>query len=84
MRVAEIMNKQVEFVTTETPVIDVSSLIFGRSINGVPVVENKKLVGFITERDILQKFFPKVSEYVEDPFREGNFETMEEKVDEIF
>lgn len=84
MRVADIMNKQVEFVTTETPVIDVSSLIFGRNINGVPVVDKLKLVGFITEKDILTKFFPTVGEYVEDPFREGNFEGMEKKVDEIF
>lgn len=84
MRVADIMNRQVEFVTTETPVIDVSSLIFGRNINGVPVVDKLKLVGFITEKDILVKFFPTVGEYVEDPFREGDFEGMEKKVDEIF
>ncbi len=84
MRVADIMNKQVESVRTETPVVDVAGLIFGRSINGVPVVEKSKLVGFITERDILSKFFPTVGEYVEDPFREGNFEEMEKKVDEIF
>lgn len=78
------MNRQVEFVTTETPVIDISSIIFGRSINGVPVVDKLKLVGFVTERDILSKFFPTVGEYVEDPFREGDFENMERKVDEIF
>lgn len=84
MIVADVMNKQVDFVTTQTPVIDISSIIFGRSVNGVPVVDKLKLVGFITERDILSKFFPSVREYVEDPFREGDFETMEQKVDEIF
>lgn len=84
MIVADVMNRHVEFVSADTPVIDVASLIFGRGINGVPVVEKTKLVGFITERDILSKFFPTVDEYIEDPFREGDFEGMEKKVEEIF
>lgn len=84
MRVADVMNRHVEYVNAETPVIDASSLIFGRGINGLPVVEKSKLVGFITEKDILSKFFPSAEEYIEDPFREGDFESMETKIAEIF
>lgn len=84
MRVADVMNRHVEHVNADIRVIDVASLIFGRGINGVPVVEKGKLVGFVTEKDILSKFFPSVDEYIQDPFREGDFEGMERKVDEIF
>jgi len=84
MKVFDVMSKNVDFVTTDTKVKDVSLLIFGRGINGVPVCKGKKVVGFITERDILANFYPSISEYAEDPFNEGNFEKMEGKVDEIF
>lgn len=83
MKVADIMQKHVDFVDSDTTVIDVARLIFGRNINGVPVCKNKKVVGFLTDRDILGKFFPSMHDYVEDPFREGNFEQMEDKVKEI-
>ena len=84
MKVADVMSKTVDSVTTNTKVKDVSRLIFGRGINGVPVCKGKKVIGFITERDILAKFYPSLSEYVDDPFREGDFEEMEEKVYHIF
>lgn len=84
MRVSDVMAKQVDYVTLNTTVKDVARLIFGRGINGVPVCKGKKVIGFITERDILAKFYPSMQEYVEDPFRTGDFEAMEYKVSEIF
>lgn len=83
MKVSDIMQKHVDFVSTEAKVIDVARFIFGRGINGVPVCEGKKVVGFVTERDILSKFFPSVQEYMEDQWGEGNFEQMEGKIDEV-
>lgn len=84
MKVADCMSKQVDFVGTDSLVQDVARLIFGRGINGVPVCEEKKLVGFITERDILAQFYPSIQEYVEDPLNATDFEAMEEKASEIF
>lgn len=84
MKVADVMSKHVDFVSENTKVEKLSILIFGRGINGVPVCRNKKVVGFVTERDILSKFYPTISEYVEDPFRSSDFEGMETKVKEIF
>ncbi len=84
MKVVDVMSKYVDFVSENTTVEKLSLLIFGRGINGVPVCRNKKVVGFVTERDILSKFYPTVSEYVEDPFRSSDFEGMETKVKEIF
>lgn len=84
MKVTDVMVRHVEFVSVDTKVKDVATLIFGRGINGLPVCKDRKVVGFITERDILAKFYPSMQDYVEDPFRSGDFENMEKKVDEIF
>jgi len=83
MKVSDVMSKQVDYVGPNDKVEKVALLIFGRGVNGIPVVEGKKLVGMITENDILQKFFPTISELVEDTVHETNFEAMEEKASAI-
>lgn len=84
MKVADAMSKRVDFVLENTRVEKLCLLIFGRGINGVPVCKNKKVVGFVTEKDILAKFYPSVQEFVEDPFSSSDFEGMEIKVKHIF
>jgi glycine/sarcosine N-methyltransferase len=84
MKVADAMSRLVDFVSENTTVEKLSVLIFSRGINGVPVCRNKKIVGFITERDILAKFYPTMEEYVDDPFHSSDFEGMEAKVKHIF
>jgi len=84
MKVANAMSKKVDYVTPETRVKEFSKLIFSHHINGVPVIKGKKVIGFITERDILQQFFPSIREYMEDPVNEANFEKMEKKISRIF
>jgi len=84
MKVADLMQKNVDYVTVDMTVEKVSRLIFGRGINGVPVCKDGKIVGFISERDILAQFYPSVQEYAEDWFHAGNFEEMEEKLSTIF
>ncbi|OGH48275.1 MAG: hypothetical protein A3A51_00550 [Candidatus Levybacteria bacterium RIFCSPLOWO2_01_FULL_39_10] len=84
MKVVNAMSKKVDFVTPDTKVKEISKLIFARHINGVPVVKDKKVIGFITERDILKQFLPSIREYMEDPVNEGKFEKMEKKITRIF
>lgn len=84
MKVADVMSKQVDHVSRNTPVKDVCRIIFGRGINGVPVLEGKKIVGFITEKDVIAKFYPSIQEYVEDPVNMADFEKMEGKANEVF
>lgn len=84
MKVGSVMNKHVESVERKTPVKEVSRLIFGAGVNGVPVTKDKKVIGFITERDILSRLYPTMGEYVNDPVHSRNFEDMEERTDEIF
>jgi len=83
MKVSNIMHKKVETINVNDTVRDAARLIFGRSINGLPVTDGKKIVGFLTEKDILNKFYPSVQEYMEDIVHSGNFEEMESKVSEI-
>lgn len=84
MKVADVMSKQVDYVSSDTSIKDVARLIFGHGINGVPVCKDKKVIGFITERDILAKFYPSMQEYMEDIVHMGDFELMEAKVSDIF
>lgn len=83
MKVFDIMQTQVDFVETNIPLRGAARLIFGRGINGVPVCKGKKVVGFVTERDILSKFYPSIQDYMEDPVHTADFEAMEKKLDEI-
>lgn len=79
MKVLDLMSRQVDSVSSSASVRDVCRLIFGRGINGVPVKDGKKLVGFVTERDVLSKFYPTIQEYIEDPVNLADFEEMEKK-----
>lgn len=83
MKVSSVMSKDIDYVRVDTSVRDVCRLIFGRSINGVPVCKDKKVVGFITEHDVLSKFYPSMQEYIEDPVHSSDFEGMEKKLGEI-
>ncbi len=83
MKVVNVMQTEVNFVLENTPLLVVSKLIFGVGINGLPVCRGRKIVGFITERDILDKFLPTIQEYMEDPVNTGDFERMETKINEI-
>ena len=84
MKVANAMSRKVDSVSPKTKVKEISKLIFLHHINGVPVLKGKKVIGFITERDILHQFFPSMREYMEDPVNEANFETMEKNITQIF
>ncbi len=78
------MSKKIDYVAPKARVKEVSKLIFDHHINGLPVLKGKRLVGFITERDILQEFYPSMREYMEDTVNEANFEKMEKKISAIF
>lgn len=84
MKVKNAMSKKVDYTTPKAKVRDVSRLIFIHHINGLPVLKQKKLVGFITEKDIMMQFFPTMKEFMDDSVHEANFEIMEKKIDAIF
>ena len=85
MKVRDVFKKTFIATTPGATVRDAAKLIFGKDHKGLPVVEgkSKKLVGFITEDDIISQMFPSIQELMEDYVHERDFESMEGKVKPI-
>lgn len=62
MKVADVMHKTIISVSPETPIKEALRLMFGLGISGVLVAQGKKLVGIITEQDVLLRLFPSTSQ----------------------
>lgn len=55
MKVEDIMTKDVISVSPDTKLIEVAELLQNKKFNGVPVVRNRKVLGMITESDLLSR-----------------------------
>ena len=80
MKVQDIMRRSIITISEDTPVKEIGRLIFSLGIAGLPVVKDKKLIGIVTEKDILARFHPSIQEYMEDPIHASDFEKMEESL----
>ncbi len=52
MKVKEMMHKGVEWVSPDTPIAAIAKKMRQRDIGAIPVGENDRLVGMVTDRDI--------------------------------
>jgi CBS domain-containing protein len=55
MKVQDVMTKEVRTVAPDTPLKDVARVLTDLGISGLPVVEDGKVVGVVSEADILVK-----------------------------
>ena len=55
MKVSDVMTTDVVTVSVDTPLRDVAALLAAREISGVPVVGEGRVVGVVSEGDILAK-----------------------------
>lgn len=55
MKVKEIMTKDVITVSPDTPVKDIAEIMLKNGIGGIPVVEGDRVVGIVTEEDLIMK-----------------------------
>jgi CBS domain-containing protein len=55
MKASDIMTREVVAVPPDAPVRDVAQLMVDHHISGVPVIEHGKLVGIISENDLLRR-----------------------------
>ncbi|MGH2829451.1 MAG: CBS domain-containing protein, partial [Actinomycetota bacterium] len=55
MKASDIMTSPVITVGAETPVREIAALLFKHRISGVPVVEDERLVGLVSEADLLHR-----------------------------
>lgn len=80
MKVSDIMQKSVITVSEESLLKEVARLIFSLGIGGVPVVHGRKLVGIVTEEDILSQLYPTMKDLIEDYSHSRDFEAMEKNL----
>ena len=66
MQVNEIMSTAVKTVTPETKLVEVASLMCLYRYSGLPVVDDEsRLVGIVSEKDLLNKLFPTLDDLME-------------------
>lgn len=65
MLVKDVMSSSLRTVTPQTTMMEVSSLMCLYRYSGLPVVEDDKLVGFIAEKDVLNRLFPSLDDLME-------------------
>jgi CBS domain-containing protein len=55
MKVKEVMHKGVDWVSPDTPVVEIAKLMCEHDIGSLPIGENDRLIGMVTDRDIVCK-----------------------------
>jgi CBS domain-containing protein len=55
MKVKDAMHKGVDWVSPDTPVTELAKLMRAHDIGAIPIGENDKLIGMVTDRDIVCK-----------------------------
>ena len=55
MKVREAMHRGVEWVAPDTPVTELARLMRSHDIGAIPIGENDRLIGMVTDRDIVCK-----------------------------
>jgi CBS domain-containing protein len=53
MKVKEAMHKGVDWVAPDTPIADLAKLMRQHDIGAIPLGENDRLIGMVTDRDIV-------------------------------
>jgi CBS domain-containing protein len=55
MKVKDAMHKGVDWVSPDTPVTELAKLMRDHDIGAIPIGENDRLIGMVTDRDIVCK-----------------------------
>jgi CBS domain-containing protein len=55
MKVKDVMHKGVDWVGPETPVTELAKLMRDHDVGAIPIGQNDRLVGMVTDRDIVCK-----------------------------
>ena len=65
MQVKDIMSRSVKTVSPDTRLIEVVSLMCLYRYSGIPVVEGGKLIGIISEKDVLHSLLPSLEDLMD-------------------
>ncbi|MEO5341130.1 MAG: CBS domain-containing protein [Magnetococcus sp. MYC-9] len=84
MLVRDVMVTNVRTAKKEDSIRSVAATICTNKISGLPVVDDEnRLLGIISEKDILNALLPSYSDFLEDPVRARDFLAMENSYQEI-
>jgi CBS domain-containing protein len=61
MKVKDAMHRGVDWVSPDTPITELAKLMCDNDIGAIPIGENDRLVGMVTDRDIVCKGLAKES-----------------------
>ena len=53
MRIQDVMTAEVSFVRPDTPILEIARKMRDGNIGATPVVEDERLVGMVTDRDVV-------------------------------
>ena len=65
MKVKDVMHRGVAWVEPQTPIAEIARKMRDEDIGAVPVGENDRLVGMVTDRDIVTRGLAKVRNYMD-------------------
>ena len=57
MKVKDVMHGGLTFVAPSTPILEMAQIMREANIGAIPVAENNRLVGIVTDRDIICRAF---------------------------
>ncbi|MES9816104.1 MAG: CBS domain-containing protein [Candidatus Thiodiazotropha sp.] len=78
MQVRDVMHRGVYTTTENDTIRSVAETIASEKISGLPVVDdNNRLVGVISEKDILKALLPGYTQFLDDPAQALDFQAME-------
>jgi len=55
MKVRDVMTQQVDWVAPTASIVEIARLMKNKDVGSIPVCEDKKVIGMITDRDIVLK-----------------------------
>ncbi len=84
MKVSEIMKTDVYSVKPDDPLTRVAAIVCKTKVSGISVIdESGKIVGMVSEKDLLRAMYPTYEEFWESPIDYMDFERMEERYEDI-
>ena len=55
MKVKDVMHKGVDWVSPDTPITEIAKLMQGHDVGCIPIGQDDRLIGMVTDRDIVCK-----------------------------